>query len=643
MLSERFARDQLKLVTQSDWKPYPTATNRAAWDGLPARLRDSLIANGDVALQVAWEPLLATRFLEYARIGNRSEYERENFGRRNKLIALALAECVEGQGHFVDEIVNGIWLICEETYWGLPAHLHLQHSGPGLPDAAEPTVDLFAAETAAALAYIQYLLGDALDAVSPLIRPRIAAEIDRRILTPNLEREDFRWMGFQTEGRPNNWNPWINSNWLACVLFIERDPQRRLDAVAKIMRCVDRFIDPYPADGGCDEGPGYWMRAAGSLYDLLEQLDQATSRQVNVFDQPLIGEMGRFIYRVHIDGDYYINFADATAVLEPEAVLIYRYGQAIGDRDMAAFGAWASQKSAGDDAGGWGRPIESPMRWLRSIFSAAEIAEAETYAPQPGNVWLPDIQVMVVRDEGRTGEGWYVAAKGGHNNESHNHNDIGEFIVFRDGLPLLIDAGVETYSRKTFSPQRYEIWTMQSAYHNLPTIDGVQQAPGEQFAARDVHYDAEGLGLDIAGAYPPEAGLMRWRRSVRLRRGQVVEVVDEYELDHPPREMMMSLLTPCTVSLEKPGTIRLLQAPLPGGRVSASAVLSYDLLGHDSRRFNASVEPILITDTRMKPVWGEQIYRILLKAVNPPQKGTWVLAIDDEFGAGYAAYPSSLW
>src|SRR5690606_26636925 len=111
----------------------------------------------------------------------------ENFGRRNKLIALALAECAEGQGRFTDEIANGVWLICEETYWGLPAHVAMQRAGVDLPDAAEPTVDLFAAETATALAYIQALLGGALDSVSPLIRPRIAAEIDRRILTPNLE------------------------------------------------------------------------------------------------------------------------------------------------------------------------------------------------------------------------------------------------------------------------------------------------------------------------------------------------------------------------------------------------------------------------------------------------------------------------
>ena len=627
MLTQRFKREDLNLVAQPDWKPYPTAADRAAWDALPAALHDRLTARGEAALKMEWQPLLATRFLEYARVGNRSNYEVENFGRRNQLIALALAECAEGQGRFVDEIANGVWLICEETYWGLPAHLHLQHSGPGLPDATEPTVDLFADETAAALAYIDYLLGDALDGVSPLIRPRVAAEIDHRILTPNLEREDFGWMGFQSEGRPNNWNPWINSNWLACVLFIERDPQRRLDAVAKIMRSLDRFIDPYPADGGCDEGPGYWMRAAGSLYECLEQLHQASDGLVNVFGESLIQEMGRFIYRVHIDDGYYINFADATAIVMPEAHLIYRYGQAIADRDMAAFGAWAAQTTPDGGAGGWGRPIESPMRWLRTIFSEAEIAQAEAYAPQPRDVWLPNIEVMAARDHGQSARGFYVAAKGGHNNESHNHNDIGEFIVFRNGLPLLIDAGVETYSRKTFSPQRYEIWTMQSAYHNLPTIDRVQQAPGEAFAARDVVYTLVNeneitFTLDIAGAYPLEAGLKRWLRTIRLQREKSVTVEDSYELDHTPRNLVLSLLTACVVSLDTAGVIRLSAADLPDGRRAGSGVIRYD-----AHRFAPSVETIPITDGRMSNVWGDQLWRILLTANNPQQQDTWKLEI----------------
>ncbi len=241
------------------------------------------------------------------------------------------------------------------------------------------------------------------------------------------------------------------------------------------------------------------------------------------------------------------------------------------------------------------------MRWLRSIFSASDVANAEAYAPQPRDVWLPEIQVMAARDEARLSQGFYVAAKGGHNNESHNHNDVGEFVVYLNGLPLLIDAGVEAYSRKTFSPQRYEIWTMQSAYHNLPTIDGIQQMPGKEFAAHDVQcvtneYEAL-FTLNIAGAYPPEAGITLWNRSIQLNRGHSVTVEDTYELNHEPQSLVMTLLSVSNVSHDQKGVVRLSAADLPLGRTAGSGAVHYD-----GERFTASVEVIPITDERMSKV-----------------------------------------
>ena len=55
---------------------------------------------------------------------------------------------------------------------------------------------------------------------------------------------------------------------------------------------------------------------------------------------------------------------------------------------------------------------------------------------------------------------------------------------------MLIDVGVETYTAKTFSGSRYDIWTMQSAFHNLPTMNGVMQKNGRDFRAKDVRYEA---------------------------------------------------------------------------------------------------------------------------------------------------------
>ena len=263
------------LLARESFHPYPRLPERAAWEVLPADARAALIAAGERELQTGWEVLPATLFLEYRRTGNRSHYEAARNRRRKKLQDLVIAECAEGKGRFADEIANGVWLTCEETFWGVPAHLGMQKAGTGLPDVAEPIVDLFAADTSSLLAWTGYLAGDLLGRVSPLLPERIRWEIDRRILTPCFTRDDFGWMGFSDKPM-NNWNPWICSNWLTSVLLVERDAQRRLAAVEKILRCLDNFLCGYGDDGGCDEGPGYWGVAAAALFDCLDLLYAAT-------------------------------------------------------------------------------------------------------------------------------------------------------------------------------------------------------------------------------------------------------------------------------------------------------------------------------------------------------------------------------
>jgi hypothetical protein len=612
------------LVPRGQWHPWPTGSERTRWESLPEAVRKDLIANGEQYLGYKWPSLPAALFLEYARNGNRSRYEHEHFARRNSLTDLLVAECVEGQGRFLDDIVNGVWAICEESFWGVPAHVGAQKAGSGLPDSAEPIVDLFAAETGESLAWTYYLLGERLDRVSPLIRPRIVREIDRRILTPCLERDDFGWMGFGG-GRVNNWNPWCNSNWLACALLVEPDEARRIKTVAKIVRSLDHFFDAYADDGGCDEGPGYWGRAPASLLDCLEPLHSATKGAIDVYDRPLVKEMGRYIYRVHIADDYFVNFADASAKVRPDGELVYRYGKRIGDDRLAAFGAYLHAMDRGAGAGFLGKGGYSVGRYLAEIFNDAELRPAPAQPPLVRDAWLDGIQVMTARDMEGTTRGFFIAAKGGHNAESHNHNDVGNFIVYRDGRPLLIDAGVETYSRKTFSGQRYEIWTMQSGYHNLPTIDGVMQSPGRQFAAREVRYEANDdhaqLQLDLAGAYPRQASVKSWVRTIRLNRGKDIAITENYTLDKPAKEIMLTLLTPCQVEAQKTGQLLLKTAD---GAEPRTAVQVW----FESGKLKPVLETIAVEDGRLRAVWPERLTRILLKAETPALQDRWTVRIE---------------
>jgi len=515
----------------------------------------------------------------------------------------------------MDQIVNGIWAICEESFWGVPAHLGLQRAGQGLPDITEPVVDLFAAETGALLAWTYYLLKPELGKINPLITQRIEIEIDHRLLTPYLGREDWGWMGFtyrlrKDYQRPvNNWNPWINSNILTCALLVETDEARRLKLIYKTMDSIDNFLQPYPADGGCDEGPSYWSRAGGSLFDYLELLNSATGGQINIFNQPLIQKMGKYIYRAYISDPYFINFADASAKLRVEPALVFRFGQAIHDpimQQLAAFTARQEDFGSGAIIGRFG----GLNRQLPALFTINDLLATPPVEPLLRDVWLPDIQVMAARSQAGKRDGFYVAAKGGHNDESHNHNDVGNFIVYADGKPVLIDAGAQTYTRKTFSSQRYELWNNQSAYHNVPTINGQMQMPGREFAARNIKYETSRkwarFSLDLAGAYPEEAQVISWQRTITLQRGKRVELVEAYQLKAAEKPIELNFLTPLNPAKSAAGKIQLSNPQQVAGPI-------YHLV-FDTRRWEPEFERIEMNDTRMKQNWGEYLYRIILKS-----------------------------
>ena len=619
LIARRVSLDTLQnsLMPREKWHPWPAAAERGAWEALPADTRKELIAIGEKQLKGEWPVLPATVFLEFKRTGNRSHYEAIRNVRRGRLQDLTLAECTEAKGRFMDEILNGLWATCEETYWGLPAHLSAQKAGYGLPDVTEPIVDLFAAETSAQVAWTLYLLGPALEKLSPLVVPRLYVEMDRRILTPNIERDDFGWMGIARPGHPpaslNNWTPWICSNWLTTALIAERDATRRLQATYKILGCVDRWMNGYSDDGGCDEGPGYWNAAGGALFDNLELLRSASSGALDLFNEPLVKEIGRYIYRAHIAGPYFTNFSDAPAKVTLQADMVYRYGKRIGDDKMMALGAWS------EGAQHQGRPSGGSLgRQLPALFDLAELRATTAQAPYIRDAWMPGIQVMVARQREGSVDGLYLAAEAGHNGKSHNHNDVGNFIVFANGKPAIIDVGVETYSAKTFGAQRYDIWTMQSAFHNCPTIGGVMQKGGRQYAASEVAHEVDDhgaqLGMNIEHAYPPEAGLKSWRRTLRLDRAKdEIEIHDRYVLNKSTGEITLTLMSPCKAVESAPGELTLQPA---GVKVS-----------FDAQVFHAVTEEIAITDGRLLGSWGDRLYRVLLKCEKPPMEADWRIHI----------------
>jgi len=603
------------LVEDHSWIRYPAYTNRDAWVQVPEGIRRNTIANGEKYLGYKWSSTTATMYLEFTRTGNRAVVDQAISARLGVLRSLVKAELMEGGGRFMDDVINGVFSFCEQTYWGMSATFYMYKTGfkghdkpiTVLPDLDDPVVDLFAGDTAADLAWIWYFFHDEFDKISPVISKRLKDELQKKILDPFYERYDFWWITGWDEGNVNNWNPWCNYNVLTCIALLEDDPEKKRTGIYKTMESVDLFINSYPNDGGCDEGPSYWAVAGGKLFDYLNLLKKITGGRADLFNQEIIKNIGRYIYRVYIsksdNGEFYVNYSDSPAKIKQDPGLIFRFGWAIEDPVMKSFGSFLLAGSKYGEEEIPGRIGEV----LENLFNLKGWQDSPALEPMITDFYFPDREIAIARDQA-TSKGFYFAAKGGSNNEGHNHNDVGSFMFYYDGEPVLIDVGVGTYTRETFSSQRYHIWTMQSNYHNLPFVNGYGQSAGGNFKARDSKLrrgkNEVSFSTDIAKAYPPEAKLDRWVRTCTLKRGKNFCIRDRYQLTEMHAETALHFMTPLQCKLLKPGIVEM---------KSSNFILH---MIFDPKMLSAKIEPVDTEDQKIQNVWKNGLSRIILAVRN---------------------------
>jgi hypothetical protein len=593
------------LVKEFSEIGFPAYNDRDFWDKLPGNLREQYILNAEEKLNYNWPVVKATDYLEIIRSGDRrqSVYAAP----RSALLALVMGELIEGKGRFMDQIINGAWYYCEQTWWGWSAHLPEPR---GLPDIKDPSIDLGVGEIANILSWTWYMFHQEFDKIHPLISKRLKDEIMYKAVLPYYERDDFWWMGLDGSRSVNNWNPWTNHNMLTAIVIIEDDQDRKIDGVKKVIRSLDAFINIYPDDGGCDEGPSYWGRAGASLYQNLDLLKLVSKGKFNVYDEQLIKNMGSYIYKAYINYPYFINFADADATTGSRPQIIYSYGKDIQDPVMQKFGVYLAKRQNWGDVTPGGKIDEQ----LIQLMLLDEIGNATAENALISDFWLPETEIAGGRDKAGSTEGFFFAAKGGHNNESHNHNDLGTCVLYYNGKPCLIDIGREQYVAKTFSIRRYEIWTMQSQYHNLPKINGYDQKEGGQFKAKNTSFKSDSrkvvFSTDISGAYIPEAGIDKWERSYQLDRNRKFVISDEYELkDLKNDPTTLNFVTYCNVVKVSDGVLNL---------EGEEFILE---MRYNPKKVSPEIEFNEVHDPMLKRYWPKGITRVVFTLINSGIKG----------------------
>jgi hypothetical protein len=599
------------LSNKSEWIKYPAYQDRKGWDAYTGNLKLKLIQDGEKNLNYTWKVIKATDYLEFEKSGNRTIMENPFGQNNNALSSLLYAELAEGKGRFMNQIINGIWHTCEMSTWVLSAHLPVQKSKRSLPDIKEEIIDLTSGDLGSFLSWTWYFMHDELDKVNPSIAAKLKSNIQQRILVPYMARDDYWWqaLNYKPGMMVNNWNPWCNFNVLTCFLLLEENPANLAKAVYKTMRSTDQFINYVKEDGACEEGPSYWGHAAGKMYDYLQLLHDATKGKLSIFDEPIVKNMGEYIARSYVGNGWVVNFADASAKGGGNPGLIFRYGKAVNSNGMQSFANYLlggkTQWTDINESRDFFRTMEN-IKTASDIFSVKPSLLSEKFS------WYPNTEFCYMKNNNN----FFFAAKGGYNNESHNHNDVGTFSLYIDTLPVFIDAGVGTYTRQTFSDERYTIWTMQSDYHNLPMINGMPQKFGAEYKSANVKFDEahSEFSMNIANAYTKETAVVDWNRKYTLTEKSLF-IEDQFELNALKSPNKIHFMTWAKPVIANNGVVILQKS---GKKVN---------MKYDASIFDLQIEPVILSDTRLSNVWGSEIYRMVFTAKKQTLKGKYKFTI----------------
>ncbi|MCT4646969.1 MAG: heparinase II/III family protein [Carboxylicivirga sp.] len=611
-LEKRLTPEFLKanLITDHSWVPYPAYHDREGWDKQLGDLKDLIIRRGEEVLDYEWKVVTATDYLNYDRIGGKQMYG-AFFRNREVFNYLILAELAEGRGRFLDQILNGVWNYCEMSSWAIAAHIRSVQRNKGvLPYYKTHGIGLAVGDIAASMAWTYYFFKDEFDKVNPIICERIKENLEERIFNDYMAREDYWWMAIKPETTSvNNWNVWINSNVMLALLLVEDDTDKLVAGLSKVIKSVDGFIRFVNTDGACEEGPTYWDRAGGKLYDCLQILDYATKSRAEYWDFPLIKNLGEYIAKSYIGDAYVVNFADASPKGGGNSHLIYRYGKAIESDEMMQFAAYLYNKGGRKSNLG---PNNDLFRCLETITLQAELAGVEPALSDDKFVWYPETEFCYMRAKEA-----FLASKGGFNAESHNHNDAGTFLYYLKQKPLFIDVGVGTYTKQTFSSRRYEIWTMQSQYHNLPIINGYGQRFGTHYKVSEALANKKKsyCTYNVSGAYDEKAKVDYWKRSYHLSKNGDLTIKDDFALEDVSKNNEIIFMLAVKPELSSSGQISI---------KNADAEIEFK---YDAHQFDVEIEDIELKDKKLIGHWGNHIYRLHLIAKKTDLKGTYAYQV----------------
>ena len=502
-------------------KPFafgPKIEDREGWNRLAAAKAYSGVVKSAEKLLVAPMPEMTEElYMLFKKTGRRTaEYGKARGQRYDRVSRLTQAECVENKGRFIKPLEVALRSICQEKTW-----IYNFHDG-SLADynGKKITIDLSSVDLAQNLGACLYLLGDRLSAET---RQLVMAKLRERIFDPYHKAVDGTGMKQWWITADMNWNSVCHAGTVAAALAVCPDRNERAFFVAAAEKYSQDFLRGFGGDGYCAEGMGYWNYGFGNYIQLCETVYQATRGKLDLYILSGARDAALYPVRIRLINDIYPAYADCALNSKPGMQLMSyinrRYELGLNDfvvPDFAtASGGVASALMYSCPNSATASPAAAGKEFyeLHSLFDHGGVLNCRP---------LPKSACRMA-----------VSFKGGHNNEPHNHNDLGSFVVVLGKESLILDPGGEVYTARTFSKDRYLSKLLNSYGHPVPVIAGKLQRPGAEakavIVAKNFTDQSDTYVMDLRSAYEVPALQTLKRSFVYSRAGEgSLTVTDDF-------------------------------------------------------------------------------------------------------------------
>lgn len=400
----------------------------------------------------------------FYKTGSRIEYENVYFRKRGILTTSSILYFIYREKEYYNTMIDIMRSICEEKTWALPAHI------PEDTEKPECVIDLFNAETAQALAEICCICD-----IPDELHKRVHKEIEKRIAIP-FSKNLHHW-----ESADHNWAA-VCGGCVGMTLIYEF-PKIFSENENRIKGIMNSYLSGFGNDGISPEGLGYWkygfryFTAFGELYKSRYGVDIMNSEKIK-----RIAQCQQYMI---FENGVSVSFSDCSRNEKFDLPIAHFYRRVFGsDIDVPDNTLCGCMDNCN-------RYIGASRAFL--WFDEENIGISDNEASE---MYFEDVKWYI-----SNGKTFSFAAKAGHNGESHNHNDIGGFIIASDGDQIIADYGAGEYTREYFSDKRYDFICNSSLGHSVPIIDGMAQSAGCDFKGNVIEHSDGVFAVDISGAY----------------------------------------------------------------------------------------------------------------------------------------------